>query len=175
MSTTSSSSRGDRLEGERGRRLAHLEVTMFPPPSYEETCTSTTNATPVSGTARRCDGPASTVYQVQAGLVASGRIWHRRRFLKNFGFYQSRSDMVIGYFRLELLLRLAKRPLSIFLILAGKLSFMREKVVSRGKEKVVSRGSLRYFDKTEFHSKRTKKQFFFIFFSNEVAHATGRL
>ena len=115
MSTTSSSSRGDRLEGERGRRLAHLEVTMFPPPSYEETCTSTTNATPVSGTARRCDGPASTVYQVQAGLVASGRIWHRRRFLKNFGFYQSRSDMVIGYFRLELLLRLAKRPLSSFL------------------------------------------------------------
>ena len=126
MSTTSSSSRGDRLEGER-RRLAHLEVTMFPPPSYEETCTSTTHATPVSGTARRCDGPASTVYQVQAGLVASGRIWHRRRFLKNFGFYQSRSDMVIGYFRLELLLRLAKRPLSIFL---------REKVFSRGKEKL---------------------------------------
>ena len=64
--------------------------------------------------------------------------------------------MVIGYFRLELLLRLAKRPLSIFFILAGKLSFMREKVVSRGKEKVVSRGSFRYFDKTEFHSKRTK-------------------
>ena len=72
MSTTSSSSRGDRLEGER-RRLAHLEVTMFPPPSYEETCTSITHATPVSGTARRYDSPASNVYQVSTSRACCKR------------------------------------------------------------------------------------------------------
>ena len=72
MSTTSSSSRGDRLEGER-RRLAHLEVTMFPPPSYEDTCTSTTHAAPVSGTARRYDSLASTVYQVSTSRACYKR------------------------------------------------------------------------------------------------------
>ena len=76
MSTTSSSSREDRLEGER-RRLRHQEVTMFPPPSYDETCTYTTNPTPGSGSARGYDGPASNVYQVQAEQVARGRIWPR--------------------------------------------------------------------------------------------------